>query len=57
LRVIDDEEKRCVRRPFCDEPERREADQEQIRSVALGDTERRLEGLSLQVWKEIQTAQ
>ncbi|MDP9277175.1 MAG: hypothetical protein M3O76_03065, partial [Actinomycetota bacterium] len=57
LRVIDHEQKRCLSRPFCDEPERREADQEQVRSVALGDTERRLEGLSLRVWKEIQTAE
>ena len=57
MRVIDHEEKRCLSRPFCDEPERREANEEQVRSFALGNTERRLDGPSLRVWKEIQTAE
>jgi hypothetical protein len=57
LRVIDHEEKRCLSRPFCDEPERREADQEQVRRVAVGNTESSLEGLSLRLWKEIETAE
>jgi hypothetical protein len=55
--VIDHEEKRCLRRPVSDQPESREADQEQVRGVALCNTERRLEGLPLGVWKEIQTAE
>ena len=57
LRVIDHEEKRRLRRAFCDESQRREADQEQVRRVAVGNTERRLEGLSLRVWKENQAAE
>jgi hypothetical protein len=55
--VIDHEKKRCLRRPFCEEPERREADQEQVGRLALGNTERRLEGPSLRVRKEVQSAE
>ena len=57
MRVLDHEEKRRLGRPFCDQPQRREADQEQVGSVALGDPERRLERPSLRVGKEIETAE
>jgi hypothetical protein len=57
VRVVDHEEKRSLGCPFCDQSQRREADQEQVGRVALGDTERRLEGLSLRVWNAIQMAE
>ena len=57
MRVLDDEEKRRLGRPFCDQPEGREADQEQVGGVALGNPERRLECPSLRVGKEIEAVQ
>jgi hypothetical protein len=53
VRVLDHAEKRSLRGPFSEEPKRREADQEQVRSIALDDPERRLERASLWVGKEI----
>jgi hypothetical protein len=55
--VLDHEEKRRVGRPFCDQPQRRKADQEQVGSVALGKPERRLECASLRVGKEIESVE
>ena len=57
MRVVDHEEQRSLGCPFGDQPQRREADQEQVRSVALGNTERRLECLSLRVGKQIETTE
>ena len=48
---------RGLRRPFCDQPQRREADQKEVGSVRLGDSERRLERAPLRVGKEIQAVE
>jgi hypothetical protein len=57
LGVLDDEEQGRVRRQFRDQPKRREADQEQVGSVALGDPERRLERAPLRVGKDVETVE
>ena len=57
MRVLDDDKERRFRSLFRDEPERRESDQEQVRRVAVGDPKRRLEGASLGIGKEIETAE
>ena len=55
--VVDHEEQRRLGCSFCDQPQRRKADQEQVGSVALGNPERRLERAPLRVRKEIQAAE
>ena len=54
VRVVDHDEQRSLGCPFGDQPQRREADQEQVGSVALGNPERRLECPSLRVGKQIE---
>jgi hypothetical protein len=51
--VVDHEKQRLLGCPFRDQPQRREADQEQVGSVALGNPERRFEGALLRVRKDL----
>ena len=57
MRVLNREEERGLRRPFCDQSQRREADQEEVGSVCLCNPERCLECAPLGVGKKIQTAE
>ena len=57
VRVLHHAEERRLRHPICNQPERREADQEQVGSGALANPERRLERTSLRLGKEIETAE
>jgi hypothetical protein len=53
VRVLYGEEERGLRRPFCDQSQRREADQEEVGSGRLCNPERRLECAPLGVGKKI----
>ena len=57
VRILDDEQQRCLRLALGDHAERRQADQEDIGRIALGDAEGDVESPALRIRKSIQAVE